>query len=36
MMLGNLINRPTKAKTKKKKKKKTLNTKLSAPVTKAS
>ncbi|CAK63550.1 unnamed protein product (macronuclear) [Paramecium tetraurelia] len=36
MMLGNLINRSTKAKTKKKKKKKTLNIKISAPVTKAS
>ncbi|CAK74103.1 unnamed protein product (macronuclear) [Paramecium tetraurelia] len=36
IMLGNLINRPTKIKTKKKKKKKALNTKLSAPVTKAS
>ncbi|CAD8082990.1 unnamed protein product [Paramecium sonneborni] len=36
ILLGNLINRPTKVKTKKKKKKKALNTKLSAPVTKAS
>ncbi|CAD8053083.1 unnamed protein product [Paramecium primaurelia] len=36
IMLGNLINRPTKVKTKKKKKKKALNTKLSAPLTKAS
>ncbi|CAD8189664.1 unnamed protein product [Paramecium octaurelia] len=36
IMLGNLLNRPIKVKTKKKKKKKALNNKLSAPVTKAS